>query len=440
MAGVVAQGSSPKDEQVTTRSPVQRIGASQAQLQIRLGTGEGEGEGELAWGHCSWPQGHRQRLTRSQSPRSGGHPHQKISRHSFRHTPSLQPQPGLGPIQRLASPKVPDPGSKHRGGTNVPVFRGESDLVPTKGTRARLPARASPGDQRQDPGGAGGNEWKGVGQPRPDSRPGTWWCCPPCVVACPGRPMCRAHPHAHIGTEGLLWTGSEACRCGAAGGGAMGGRWRGGLAGCAGLGPRRCRAPGPPQPRSDSPRLRPVRRRGCSRCCAVVGPVSRRVGGGVSGDGRGAMARGTWLGPSRPAHSTPPLGPSCARTAHSRSCPRRRGPCPTVTAPCATSGMAVPPRPPSCQAMGEWAVCWPGGRRGHSPRPTHSSAAGQDSTRPAQTPTPPSPPPSQRVHGARRGARCPGHGRGGRRQVRHGQRAHAAKGLAWENGRVAWRV
>ena len=195
MAGVVAQGSSPKDEQVRTRSSVQRIGASQAQLQIRLGTGEGEGDGELAWGHCSWSQGHRQRLTRSRSPRSGGHPHQKISRHSFRHTPSLQPQPGLGPIQRLASPKVPGPGSKHRGGTNVPVFRERTRLAPTKGTRARLPARASPGDQRQDPGGAGGNEWKGVGQPRPDSRPAAWWCCPPGVVACLGRPMCRTHIH-----------------------------------------------------------------------------------------------------------------------------------------------------------------------------------------------------------------------------------------------------
>ena len=148
-----------------------------------------------------------------------------------------------------------------------------------------------------------------------------------------------------------------------------------------------------PQPRPDSPRLRPVRRRGCSRCCAVVGPVSRRVGSGVSGDGRGAMARGTWLGPPRPAHSTPPLGPSCARTAHSRSCPRRRVPCPPVTAPCATIGAAVPPRPPSSQAMGEWAVRWPGGRRGRGPRPTHTSAAGQDPTRPAQTPPPPPPPP-----------------------------------------------
>ena len=79
----------------------------------------------------------------------------------------------------------------------MPVFRGRTRLAPTKGTRARLPARASPGDQRQDPGGAGGNEWKGVGQPRPDSRPAAWWCCSPCVVACPGRPMRRAHTHAH---------------------------------------------------------------------------------------------------------------------------------------------------------------------------------------------------------------------------------------------------
>ena len=99
------------------------------------------------------------------------------------------------------------------------------------------------------------------------------------------------------------------------------------------------------------------------------------------------MTRGDMAGPNttlRPAHRR--LDPA-APAQHTRGPARVAAPpAPPVTDPCATSGAAVPPRPPSCQAMGEWAVHWPGGRRGRGPRPTHTSAAGQDPTRPAQTP------------------------------------------------------
>ena len=70
-----------------------------------------------------------------------------------------------------------------------------------------------------------------------------WWRIP--------EGPCAGHIHRRTHTERSVWTGPEACRCGAEGGGAMGGRWRDGGRGvcCAGSAPlpstRPSHSPGP---------------------------------------------------------------------------------------------------------------------------------------------------------------------------------------------------
>ena len=202
MAGVVAQGLSPKDEQVRARSPAQRIGASQAQLQIRLGTGEGEGgtvPGRKGTDNgCRDPRVRAREDTlarKSAGTVSATHP---ASSHSL----------DSGPSNALHLPRclIPDP-STEAAPTYLcfgkePVWHQQKALgpgclpEPAQETSARIlvALAATSGRASGSPGLTRGLGHGGAARP-------SWW-------RVPDGPMRRVHTHTHIGTAGPLWTGS----------------------------------------------------------------------------------------------------------------------------------------------------------------------------------------------------------------------------------------
>ena len=128
-----------------------------------------------------------------------------------------------------------------------------------------------------------------------------------------------------------------------------------GVAGCTVLGPRRCRAPGPPQPRPDSPRLRQVSRSGYSRCCSKWGPCSD-----VSAAVCRAMGAAPWPGEHgwarcdpRPAHRRLDPAPPAQHT---------RGPARVAAPPARLSRPHVPPAEWWCHHGHPQARPWANGR------------------------------------------------------------------------------